>query len=420
MPSGWRGKNMSRFSNISLTAERNLVDKFSNLGEGFTDRIFILGHANSDTVALNDPYLVLDLEDTLAAFNTDTEWTYDASSPLIRAFLNCYYSGGRDIYLVRVADMDSYEVYERRDTDWYQDYYDALVPTYTMLSDLEKPMIILPIGADYEAYRFWYEVPEGPDFFYQLTQHCLNAPSICYGLLPCRLKWPNYLYDEGIGPLDPRIVSDWREITSDGRTIDPRICVGVVYGEGYFDRREIAASFSFDLCATVAGSISRMEMHLSPLCEPLHDIMALNSELTTSELDGLAEARLMVVGRTWEGERGKRGGFMLLNDNSTALEESDYAHFSVLRLAQKVVEEIRPIAESYIGTPRLPEFRRDFTRCMEGLKANSIFRDYKADIYTLPGQLHDVRVDINLYPYLCHRWISVNVELGPSKGFEVL
>jgi uncharacterized FAD-dependent dehydrogenase len=111
---------------------------------------------------------------------------------------------------------------------------------------------------------------------------------------------------------------------------------------------------------------------------------------------------------------------MLLNDNSTAVEESDYAHLSVLRLAQKVVEEIRPIAESYIGTPRLPEFRRSLTRLLESLKASNYFRDYTADIYTLPGQMHDVRVDLGLYPYFCHRWISVNVELGPNRGFEVV
>lgn len=423
----------SIFSNVSLTATRQLVDKFGELGEGFTDRIFLIGHADSDSVALNDPYLVVELSDTLEAFNND------ANSPLIRAFLNCYHAGGRDIYLVRCAPMEEYTPYARRNTAWYETYYARLEVTYGVLGDIDQPMILVPLGADFEASRNWYRTPEGPDFLRQLTAHCVGTANLRYGLLPARLKWPNYLLE------DPRITGDWREVHIDcvdcnesflgdyvlcpecggmnlvnKRTIDPRMYVGVVYGEGYFDRREIALSFTSDLCATVAGSISRMEAHLSPLCEPLHDVAALRTSLTMVEAAALAESRFIVVAPTWEGQRGKRGGYMLLNDNTMAIENSDYTHLSVLRLVQKVLEEIRPTAESYIGSPYLPEFRRNLGRQLQSLKARGIFRDYKVEIYTLPGKQHDVKVDLSLYPYLCHRWIGVDVQVGPDVGFEVI
>jgi len=418
---------MSVTSNVSLGGTRTLTDKFGELGVGLTDRVFIVGHADSDTVALNDPYIVRSLEDALEAFNSTQEQLRESSTvapPLIRAMLNCYHAGGRDIYLMRAAPLSEYEDYRQRDDSWYTAYYARLETTYGVLSNLEQPMIIVPVGADFESVKTWYNDPEGlsHDFFYQLAQHCLHAPSIVYGLLPARLRWPNYLED------DPRITGDWSEVLTDydsggnvwrTRTIDPRMNIGVVYGEGLFNRREIMTSFSFDLCATVAGSVSRMEAHLSPICENLHDVIALTTSLTTEQADSLAASRFITVGPTWQGWRGERGGFMLLNDNTMAVSASDFAHLSVLRLAQKVVEEIRPIAESYIGTPRLVEFRRDLTRVLELLKAQEIYRDYKAEIDTLPGQLHELRVDIALYPYLCHRWIDVSVELGPNRGFEV-
>jgi hypothetical protein len=107
---------------------------YANMGVGATDRVFLIGHA--DGLSLNDPLQVADMQEAINILGADQR------SPLLRALLEVFNTGGRDIWLVASAPMneyvenywmtDSYQKMNGVDLNFYERYYQRLETTYAV------------------------------------------------------------------------------------------------------------------------------------------------------------------------------------------------------------------------------------------------------------------------------------------------
>lgn len=364
------------------------------LNVGFTDRIFLLGHA--DGLEINDPYQVVGIREAV------TKLGADSSSPLLRAMLECYYAGARDIWLVASAPMSEYVEPVSRDQAWYQTWAGRLADSYTLLTDWDIVQVIVPLNAPYYDAR-------GVDFLLPLASHCSDAfartGAIRIGLIGTQT-----------GPLTDDMV--------DAMVADPRLeligeagkFVAVIVGEGVLNLKELPTLYTTPLVTAAAAELSQLPLNRGLTYRTLSFISQLATRPTSAYKEALTDAKLNPVALTPLGERGGQFECVVLTDNTLGSNGTDFWSLSQMRLVMEVIEAIRAYGRRIPGAPSgitFDAFKRDVRKYFQGLIGTNIIRDYTCDI-NWSTYNYTVLVDVSLKPYFGLRQINFVTAVGPS------
>lgn len=371
------------------------------LGVGLTDRVFLIGHTNG--LEINDPYRVVSIQEAVNRMGADPE------SPLLRAMLECYYAGCRDIWLVATATMGEYvpDVANRNtnhaqlgNTTFYKKYFQRLVTTYQFLLDWDLPQIIIPVEASFHG-------ATQADFLTQLASHCAAAfaatSAVRIGMLGTR------------GTMDPTAVNTM--------VADARIpaqgpngkFVVVIPGDGTMNIKELPTMYSTSVVPSVAGQLSTMTLDRGMTYLPIRNVMnTTHGDMKKADVERLSQAKLNPLIRLTAGKRGTPFKVVMATDNTMGQDGSDYWSLLQVRLVAKVVERVRGLGRGYIGTPNFADFRTDVTSYLSGLRTAGAIRDYTAVIRRDEDDRSKILVDLLLRPFYGLREITFTVEVGPS------
>lgn len=366
---------------------------YQTLGVGFTDRIFLLGHA--DGLKINDPYQVVDIQEAINVLQAKSD------SPLLRGLLEAYYGGARDIWIVAAAPMSEYQPDPALRTNaWYTTYRNRLTTTYTILKDWDLVQIIVPLTAPY------YDA-KGIDFLTPLAAHCagsfVNTGSIRIGLIGTQT-----------GPISQAMVT---AMANDPRRLtlgDNGKFVSVIIGEGVFNNREMPTAYNTALTTAAAAELSKLPYNRGLTYSSLSNVLSVSTRMSDSQLAQLCSARLNPVSVSTLGERGIPFQSRLLTDNTLGATGTDYWSLVQMRLVLHVIDMVRALGRRFLGSIGYGTFKLEVNNFMRSLLLSNFLREYTLDISRDTKDPLKVLVDISLRPYFGLRQINFIVDVGPG------
>lgn len=382
------------YTTPSLSGVMIESSQYQNLGVGLTDRIFILGHA--DNLSLNDPYQVVDAKEAVVALNSDP------NSPLLRTFLEVYYAGGRDIWLVATAPMSEYQAnISQRDNAYYTTYYNRLADTYALIEQWDLVQIVVPAEAPF------YD-SKGVDFLGQLTQHCQDSwnytGTIRLGLLGTRTG-------AALSQADIDAMASDSRINNQG---DPGKFVSVFVGEGIINLQEMPAMYNASVIGTVAAELASSNLKQSLVYNPLPNIISSLGRLTAAQAQQLALAKLNPIGITTRGDRGTPYQIVPLTDSTLGPTGTDYWVLGNTRLVLALLDNIRALSKRTLGIVGLGQFKQDCNNYFATLVRSGYIQSYTINIYPDSVTPSTVHVDVAVSPYIGLRTITFTATVGPG------
>jgi len=376
--------------------------RYTDLGFGETDRIFLVGHA--DGMGINDPYQVVNMQEAINRMGADTE------SPLVRALLEIYNLGARDIWLVAAAPMREYVSdlaarttprAEWDDKNFYEKYYDRLEATYEELRQWDLVELLVPLEAPfYDAHDV--------DFLTQLADHCLDAMSNTgnprIGFIGTRID--NWTTDDIEAMANDVRLNDY---TDSGKFVV--ICAG----EGVNLLPQMPFSYTGSVATCVAGILASKEVNKGFTYSRLpYTASLVGRDLTKAEISSLCNAKVNPAIRTPKAKRGTPFQIVMATDNTLTPDGSDFWSVSNIRIVNVTIQHIRALGRAAIGTVNYPQFNREVKDFMNSMVRNNYIRDYKLNMIKDPLEKGRVLVEVSLSPYMGVREISFGVEVGPG------
>jgi hypothetical protein len=380
------------------------------LANGFTDRIFLLGHGPtidgdniSNSLYLNDPYQVVDIREAVNKLQANSD------CPLLKGLLELYYGGARDIFLMAVAPMLEYQSdVNNRDHSWYNTYRTRLNTAYNLLLDWDLPQIIIPLNAPY------YDA-KGVDFLTPLANHCgrafdqvgstandPNSGNIRLGFMGTSFGAASDTITS-ILSTDPRLAS----VGDDGKF------VSIIVGEGVVNIREMPTLYTAPLVISAAAELSQLSFNKSLTYTKLRNVMNLVSRFSKNQLDQLTQAKLNPITSTTLGLRGRAFESVVLTDNTLGIDGSDYWSLVQIRLAGYIIDRIRSMGRRHLGDVGFGQFKQDVQIFFAGLITSNYVKD--CTISVNKGSSDIVLVDVSFTPYFGLRQISFTVNVGPAN-----
>jgi len=372
------------------------------LGSGLTDTILLMGHADADI--MYEPYRVTNAKNAVAFLGKDSQ------SPLLRAFLEVYNCGCKDIWLYPVAPMSEYEptIADRLTprTEWgsktfYEKYYDRLTVAYSALSGYDFPEIIVPVEA------VFYDAGD-VDFLTQLVDFCGSfftiTGAVCFGVLGTRIS---AFSDQSIIDMttDERISS----LGEAGKF------VFLVMGEGLITNPQMTLSYISSLAVKTAAVMATapLDHSVTGIQLPLVSTLVGN-DLSSSKIEELATAKINCATRTTRGKRGYANQVILLTDNTLGQDGSDFWSLGQMRIIANVINQIREYGYAFIGSIYIAKFKEIVSSYMFYLKNASVIKDFTLNIVET-NQSQKISVIISLTPVFGLRQITFQVEVGPGS-----
>ncbi len=381
---------------------------YDNMGEGTTDTICLIGHV--DGLSVNDPYQVADLQEAVDLLQANAE------SPLLRALLEAYGSGCRDIWLVAAAPMREYvalhsDRFEERDEwggrNFYERYAQRLSETYKIVRQYDTFDVIISLEAPFHD-------AGGVDFFTPLVHLCYNI-FILTGSPPIGVIGTRYdsITQEDIDALasDARITS----LHEDPIYSSAAKMVLVAFGEAFIRSPFIDRMHPGSVDVAAASYLCANALVRGLSYTPLQNVLTIKGlDLEKDQIKQLSNARLNPVVRTSEGKRGVPFQVVLATDNTMAPEGSDYWSVVQMRLVSRVIKDIKQLGGSYIGTIQYPQFVNALKVYFKHLQDMDYLRDYTFSVERDQNDRGRVIVDVVLYPRFGINDIRFNVEVGPE------
>lgn len=372
------------------------------MGTGLTSPIMIIGHA--DALTMDQPYKVINMQEAVNFLQADS------SSPLLRAMLELYNAGCKDIWLYPVAPMSEYEptVSNRliANDEWgglnfYQLYYQRLASAYSVLRDYDTFELISPL----EAPHFY---SGDVDFTTQLINFCgdnyENTSHAVLGVLGTRISELNAQTVE-------QIIADERltNASSYGKF------VSVFMGEAIITQPQISTSYSAPISTQILALLSTTSLARSISGLKLPNAASLvGLDLSKEQIASLAEARINVCSRSIKAKRGQSYELRVLTDNTLADTNSDFWTLSQMRITAKCLNQIRYYGYVFIGTLDYTKFEGVVTDYMRTLLKNGLIRDYTLSI-TPKNFGQKVEVNVGITPLYGLRNIYFTIETGPGE-----
>lgn len=383
---------MGLTSSPKLTSSMTESPAYQSMGVGYTDRLFLLGHA--DGLTLNEPFPVSSVRDAVAALGANTD------SPLLRGLLEAYYCGARDIWLVAVAPMSEYQAdLELRDQTYYTTYATRLEAAYDVLKDWDIAQITVPIDAPFNS---------SVDFLSPLVNHCVEtyaaSGNLHLGILGTR------------GPLTEELANKLIADTRISMLGEAGKFVSVFAGEVTFGIREMPVNYSGSAATAIAGELTQMPLNRGVTYQTIRQALSIvGQDLSPTKINELAEAKINYVGRNARGRRGALFNVISFTDNTLAPDGSDYWSLVQLRLCARVINEVRSMGYRALGTIGFDLFKSNVDSYLLRLAADDLIRGYTIDIQRNHYDPMTVHVDLILRPYLGVREIHVPILISPEE-----
>lgn len=390
----------------SLSGTMRESPLYQAMGNGLTDRVFLLGH--SDGLELNDPYRVMSVQEAVNVLQANV------ASPLLRGLIETYYSGCRDIHIVAVAPMSEYvgDVIHRNDvhndatpgalegTTFYQRYHDRLQTTLNMLLEWDLPQVIVPLEASFLN-------AGSVDFLTQLTVHCANAFAstgvLRIGFLGCR----GTLDDAAVEAL----VADER-LTTQGSAGK---FVAIIAGEGLINVSELPTIYATSPVASIAGELSSMRLDRGLCYHRLQNVIGTtHPDLRKGQIERLAQAKVNPLIRLPVGRRGASFQTALATDNTLGQDGSDYWSLLQVRLISKALDRLRAIGRSSIGTASLADVKGAVNDYFLRLVSENTIRGFSAYVRKDDFDRGKVLIDVSVKPFFGLREIRFGATIGPG------
>lgn len=378
-----------------LSASMTQSPLYDATGLSSTDGLFLIGHA--DGLALNSPYRVTNMREAIDKLNADTD------SPVLRAMLQAYYAGARDIWLVASAPMSEYEPdLANRDATYYNIYLTRLEDSYDALEFYDMSRINVPLEAPFNSTI---------DFLTPLVNYCVKSfnrsGEISMGILGTRGEVTQELAEAMLQ--DPRLDDRYGTV---GRY------VSIFAGEGGFNYPELPINGTGSFAPTAAAMLSRM-----PLVRGLSNakmegaINLIGPNITEDVAESLAVKGVNLIARNLQGRRGKQFSTVALTDNTLAPEDSSsFWSIGLTRLIAQINEDVRAIAAKHIGKVAIGQLRQSVDRYMLSLMNQEVIRSYTANVERDPKDRYRAFVDLHVLPYNHVRNIEIPIRVGPNSS----
>lgn len=374
---------------------------YTDFGYGSTDRLFLIGHAAG--LNINDPYQVVNMQEAINLIGAE----FDA--PLFLALMEAYNSGARDIWLVAAAPLTEYipptEDRFAPHPEWgglnfYERYHERLDTTYTLLESIDLPELLVPLEAPF------YDAGD-VDFLTQLVDHCeaafekTGAPRM--GMIGTRMDLSAEAVEVMVS--DPRLT----DLGPGGKF------VMVVIGEGTNILPQGLTGYRCSGVVSAAAALAnkRVDQGLTYQYLPYMSSLA-GRNLTQDEINSLCRARLNPIIRSQRGKRGAPFQCLVATDNTLSQEGSDFWSISTMRLVTKVMQDIRALGKSAIGTVAFPKFQFDVKRYFTVMVQQDLIKNYELNIERDPVDPTKIYVDVKLDAHLCLREVYFTVEVGTT------
>lgn len=419
---------------------------YTDMGNGITDRIVLLGHF--DGLPLYDPYLVLNMQDLINAGDADS------TSPLLRALFESYYSGGRDIWVVPVAPMEEYvaelnarltpgsgrgttpwgesegqlqiqtwfnrinqmrvgrgveQLTAPTESEWnnfnfYERYYQRLKIAYEVLINQDISQLVHPVEALFNR-------TGTVDFLTQLADYCqehlVHTGSVVMGAIGTRVD----VLNSDINVVVEEILSDNR-LTSEE---DSYKFVSVIFGEISVNIQELPNSYSAPAASSAIGLLSNLPMSRSWINQKLPvAVSPVGPDLKTNTIRALSEKKINCIARTSRGKRGESFQTIVLTDNTVGQTGSDFWSMGQTRLLMHIIDRVRALSRNYIGTVHYDSYKKSVESFMFDIYLANHIRDYKINITRSTADLNKLTVDIAFTPYTTVRQLNFVTEVGPG------
>ncbi len=378
---------------------------YGPMGIGLTDHICLVGH--SDGININDPIHVTNMKEVVRMLNGDS------ASPLLRALLEAYNAGARDITIVAAAPMSEYmpDVAKRDisydewgDKTFYEKYYDRLTDTYETLSGYDYYDLIIPVEA---VFADCGDV----DFLSQLADYCASTFSETanpvIGLLGTR---SNSTTDDFIATLlaDTRLDSD--DWLTKGKF------VSIIAGEGLILNPQMTSSYGASLAVTAAATLATQDYGLGLTYRKLKEVVSLvGRDFTDEEAKQLAQKRINPAIRTKMGRRGTKNNVVIATDNTASPEGSDYWSIATIRLVSQLIKDIRRMSSIKIGKLGISQLRSDIDNYLKGMVQSKYIQAYQFELYRSSTVYGKAVVEVNVTPYLQVREVTFQTLVGTNE-----
>lgn len=382
---------------------------YQTMGTGLTSSILLIGHA--DGIAVNDPYQVSSIQDAINLLEADQD------SPLLRALLEVYTCGARDIWIVAAAPMSEYvsdidqrftqqfysETASPATMDFYEKYYERLTSTYELLNEYEIGHLVIPVEA------VFYDSGD-VDFAAQLIDFCANSFEtngvVKIGFLGTRIPSTTEM---------STVIADLSDRTRiDSYGVESKfLCV--FDGEGIISVPQFSNTYRAPIVHQVAANAAVLPVNRAvPYVTLPVTVNIARRDLTSSEIDSLLAAQINPAIRNARGRRGAAFNVVPVSDNTMGNTGTDYWSLSQMRLVMKCANTIRVLGYKAIGTTDLYLFRKNVYEYLDSMVRSGGIKTFTLNIERSTTSLDTVYVDVGLTPYFGVRQIYFTVEAGPG------
>lgn len=377
---------------------------FHRMGFGATDRLFLVGHAGG--LNINDPYQVANVQEAINILGGDH------SSPMIRAMLEAYGAGSRDLYLVAAAPQSEYVSFDISDEEnrfiprpewgnknFYERYAERLETTYEHLEGNDLPEIVCLLEAPFYDTR-------GVDFLTPLQNHCTDAFALTgvprVGIIGTRVV--NQTTDD----ITAMIEDERLETSLDGGKF-----VTVIVGEGTISLTSLPIAYSCALSTTAAAALSTQAPWQGLVYRKLPNVIGITAgDMTKAQVKALSNAKLNPAIRTELARRGNPYQIVIATDNTLSADGSDFWNLSTTRIVIKVINRMRALGQKYIGSIAYAQFKQEAKVMMSNYVNQNYIRGYDLRIEQSKDDFNRVRVDVMIQPYTTIRDVLFTVEVG--------
>ncbi len=419
-------------NNPSLSTSSQVNAIYKPLQPFRTNSVLLIGHADSDALAINEIKRISSIQEAINLFNGNK------NSPLLQAVLSCHGAGCTDIYVMISAPMSEYvDDYNKLNTpiagfvsekgaspstlSFYEKYYERLEDTYEIAKDFDFIDIVVPVGVSFIR-------SNNINFVRQLMDLCsylyINSSTITIGIIGSRTG--------GINQTDIETMSDSNFVSelykdenqnmpeyidpNDGNILDPGRHIMLYYGEAIFNYPLIGYSYTSSIAAAVAGQISNWPVYMGLNRKQLKGAYSqYGSEITAFQVAKLHNNKINTLIKN---NRTRRNipYQVILSEDLTLSKNPSMSNLPSVRLTAMVINEILGIANSTIGKFSYDIIKEKIQSMFNTLKNTtpSIIRDYRFEIYADKKQKGKIYLEIDITASNSLKKINFNILTGPG------
>lgn len=389
-------------SSPKLSGTIRYSSQYQPMTIGQSAPILLIGHSDADRQ--QDTYRVSSMTDAINLLKADSR------SPLLRALLEAYNGGCRDIWLYSIGPMSEYEpdVSKRNDVrvEWdnktfYEIYHEKLELAYNVLQEYDIFQVVVPVEASFVE-------TSDIDFITPLATLCenirANTGQSTLGVIGTRAQ----AYNQDL--IDLAVADTVFDTIGDKGKY-----VMTVWGEGLVAHSQMSNTYSGSIATMVGALICNTPISRSIFGINFRNVINIvGTDLSTAQKDQLTQSKINPVIRTQRSKRGQSYQTRLISDNTIAPDGSTFWSMNQMRTLSICVNTIKSYSQSYIGTTALESLKLIIRDFLTSLVVNNYIKDYSLLIRTNPreGMFY---IDIGLIPIFGIRNIYFTVESGAGS-----